>query len=106
MHAKINGRRRKNVRTSLDQVEGLIEGDKDLINYITNFYKNLFGLPKVSSISLHIENPQKFPTGAADKLTAEFFLEEIKKWFMIWLVINHLGLIVSLPNSINIFWSW
>ena len=42
-HAKVNGRIRKNRILSLDQEEGVIEGDDNLIKYITNFYKKLFG---------------------------------------------------------------
>lgn len=42
-HAKANGRRRKNRILSLEQEEGLIEGEENLMQYITSFYKNLFG---------------------------------------------------------------
>ena len=40
-HAKANGRRRKNRITVLDQEEGKIEGDKNLLDYITNFLQKL-----------------------------------------------------------------
>lgn len=74
-----NGRRRKNRINALDQEEGRIEGEKDLIHYITIFYKKLFGHPEVSNISLDVENPKTIPGGAADKLTAPFSLEEMKE---------------------------
>ena len=45
-HAKANGRRRKNKINSLDQDEGKIEGEKNIMEYITNYYKNLFGHPE------------------------------------------------------------
>ena len=43
-HAKVNGRRRKNRIISLEQDEGTIEGDDNLMEYITNFYKNFLGI--------------------------------------------------------------
>ena len=36
-HAKANGRRRKNKIIVLDQEDGRVEGEKNLIDYITNF---------------------------------------------------------------------
>lgn len=62
----------------VDQDEGRIEGDKELITYITKFYKGLFGHPESSSISLNIENPRTVPRDVADNLALEFSLEEIK----------------------------
>lgn len=79
LHAKANDRRRKNKMNSLDQEEGKIEGDKFLIEYITNFYKKLFGHPVVSNISLEVEDPKTIPRGAREKLTTAFSLEEIKE---------------------------
>lgn len=37
-YARVNGRRRKNMIISLEQEKGIIEGDNDLLKYITNFY--------------------------------------------------------------------
>lgn len=48
------------------------------MDHITNFYKNLFGHPEVSSISLNIDNPKTVSANAGNKLVAEFSLEEIK----------------------------
>ena len=45
-HAKVNGRRRKNIVISLEQEEGMVEGEENLMKYITNFYKKLFGRPE------------------------------------------------------------
>ena len=49
-HAKVNGRRRKNRIVSLEQEEGIVEGDEKLMEYITKFYKELFGHPEESNI--------------------------------------------------------
>jgi hypothetical protein len=52
---KANGRRRKKNITNLVQDEGVIEGQPELIKYITNFYKALFGRSDHSTISLNPE---------------------------------------------------
>lgn len=74
-HAKANGKCRKNRISSLDQDEGKIEGDKELITYVADFYNNLFGRPEVSSISLEIEDTKTIPDEAVVKLTADFSLQ-------------------------------
>ena len=38
---------------SLEQEEGVIEGEDKIIKYITNFYKKLFGQPDLSTINLN-----------------------------------------------------
>ena len=53
-HAKANGRQRKNRIISLEQDEGVIEGETALNEYITNYYKGLFGHPDVSNININI----------------------------------------------------
>lgn len=60
--AKANGRRRKNRFVSLEQSEGIIEGEEELMRYITDFCKNLFGKPDISNIKLDIENAEKIST--------------------------------------------
>lgn len=50
-----------------------------MINYITSFYKNLFGRPEVSTISLVDDDFKTIPGETVNKLTAEFSMEEIKK---------------------------
>lgn len=54
-HAKANGRKRKNMIHSLDQEEGEIKGQSDLMKYITNFYKQLFGPPPENDFTLNLE---------------------------------------------------
>ena len=78
-HAKANGRHRRNKITISDQDKGRIEGDKQLLDYITSFYKNLFGHPEVSHISLNIDDPAIVPLLAKEALISEFSLDEIKK---------------------------
>lgn len=77
-HAKANGRHRRNKIHSLDQEEGKIEGDKNLMEYITRFYKELFGPPDNSSVSLEVEHAKKISQEHRDKLIDKFSLEEIK----------------------------
>ena len=78
-HAKANGRLRRNKINRLEQAEGIIEGDKNLIDYITTFYKKLFGPPDNSSVSLNIDNPIRIQEGCENKLVEEASLEEMKK---------------------------
>lgn len=58
-HATANGRRRKNKIISLEQDEGMIEGEENLLKYITDFYKRLFGQAEASSVSLNIHISSK-----------------------------------------------
>jgi hypothetical protein len=41
--AKASGRKRRNKIISLHHENSLIQGDKELLNYATDFYKQLFG---------------------------------------------------------------
>lgn len=76
-HAKANGRRKNQIH-SLSQEEGKIVGQRELVNYITLFYKELFGHSK--------ENTMNFDMGGASTVSEEdkarliqpFSLEEIK----------------------------
>jgi hypothetical protein len=45
-HILANGRHKKTQITQLEQEEGIIVGDDNLKNYVTNYYKSLFGLPE------------------------------------------------------------
>ena len=78
-HAKANGRHTRNKITVLDRDKGRIEGDEKLIDYITNFYKGLFGHPEVSHISLCVDNSTTMLPAHKEALVAEFSMEEIKK---------------------------
>ena len=58
--------------TCLKQGEGKNDGDKNVIGYITKYYKYLFGHPERSTISLDIDNCRIIPSDVVDKLKAEF----------------------------------
>lgn len=77
-HAKANGKRRKNRILSLEQEEGLIEGEENLMQYITSFYKNLFGQTDPSSITLNIQATERISPQDAIELTRPFSKEELK----------------------------
>jgi len=51
-HNVANGRHRKKCIHSLLQDEGLIEGQAQLKEYITNYYKGLFGAPEEGNFTL------------------------------------------------------
>jgi hypothetical protein len=59
-----NGRHRKKCIHSLVQDEGTIEGLDNLKNYITSYYKNLFGAPDEGNFSMdesQIDDIPMFP---------------------------------------------
>ena len=51
-HLVANGKHRKTRIFRLEQEEGVIEGDKNLKKFITNYYKGHFGEPDVNNFSL------------------------------------------------------
>ena len=52
--SKASGRKRKNKIDSLVQDDGVIEGNIEILEYATNFYKNLFGPNEsVGNVSLN-----------------------------------------------------
>lgn len=75
----MNGRRRKNRITSLEQEEGVTEGEEQLMKYITEFYKNLFGHPDGASISLAELELVKISEEDKKKLLMPFSLQEIRE---------------------------
>ena len=62
----------------MDKEDGRVVVEKNLIDYITNFYRNLFGEADTSNISLCIENSNKISSAQKEMLIREFSLEEIK----------------------------
>ena len=77
-HAKANGRRRKTRIIRLMQDEGVIEGQGNLMTYITKFYKGLFGQPDRSSISFDGIGIDKIFSEDAAELVKPFTMEELK----------------------------
>lgn len=80
-HASANRRRRRKATiASLQQEEGLIEGDHNMTIYITNFYQGLFGHPDVSNISLDLDNIETINDQEDYAFfTSPFTMEELKK---------------------------
>jgi len=56
-----NGRHRKTKIYQLEQDEGTIIGDDNLKDYITNYYKKLFGEPMHNYFSLQEERREDIP---------------------------------------------
>lgn len=77
-HAKANGRHRKNKINKLVQDEGVIEGQDNLKEYITGFYKNLFGEPEITSLILGHEGVDVLSEAEQNFLTRKLSLEELK----------------------------
>lgn len=80
-HAKANGRKRKNMIYSLDQEEGEIKGQSDLMKYITNFYKQLFGPPPENDFTLNLEGIAMLSEAEKERLIRPIEMEELKKVF-------------------------
>lgn len=75
---RANGRRRKTRIFSLQSEEGMVEGDKNLLNHATQFYKNLFGPNETINISLNIPVPKVLNDTDRTMLSAAFSLDEIR----------------------------
>ena len=70
-----NGKHRKKKTFQLEQDEGTIVGQENLKLYITNYYKQLFGAPDDSFVSLDESRVDDIPQLATDEneiLTASF----------------------------------
>nr|ABF93982.1 retrotransposon protein, putative, unclassified [Oryza sativa Japonica Group] len=78
-HAKANGRKRKNMIYSLDQEDGEIKGQSDLMKYITNFYKQLFGPPPENDFTLNLEGIAMLSEAEKERLIRPIEMEELKK---------------------------
>jgi hypothetical protein len=66
----------------LEQDDGTIVADKELKRYITRYYKNLFGQPMESDISLEesrIDGISQVTENENEILTAPFTMDEIKE---------------------------
>jgi hypothetical protein len=79
-HLIANGKHRKKKNIQLEQQEGTIVGEDNLKVYITEFYKQLFGAPVPSNISLIEEVVNDIPQISSDEneiLTTPFAEEEV-----------------------------
>jgi exonuclease III len=81
-HLVANGKHRKQQILSLEDDQGTLVGMSDLKKHITNYYKNLFGTPELSEITLEedhiLDIPQVTPQ-ENDILTANFSESEVRE---------------------------
>jgi hypothetical protein len=76
-----NGRHSKTKIVQLEQEEGIIVGDANLNNYITEYYKGLFGPHTPNSFSMDETTRLDIPQVSEEEnevLTAPFSEEEVK----------------------------
>jgi mannosylglycoprotein endo-beta-mannosidase len=81
-HSVANGRHRKKRIHSLVQDEGMIEGLDNLKNYITSYYKNLFGAPEEGNFFMDETQTDDIPQVTVEEhnlLTAEYSEEDVRK---------------------------
>jgi hypothetical protein len=81
-HSVTNGRHGKKHIHSLSQDEGMIEGQDNLKDYITNYYKNLFGTPEEENFSMDESRTDDIPQVSIEEnnlLTAEYLEEKVRK---------------------------
>jgi hypothetical protein len=64
---------------SLHQDDGLIEGHSNLLNYITKFYKTLFGRSERTNVTLDLTGVEKIDEADCVMLTEIFSLKELKE---------------------------
>jgi len=102
-----NGKHRRKLIFSLDQAEGKIDGQQNLKNYITNFYKELFGPPEESLYALDSSKFGDIPQVTREEndfLTSPFTEKEVREMlFLQWNVTRHLAQMVSQLSSIKSF---
>jgi hypothetical protein len=60
-HMVANGKRRKTRIFRLEQEDGVVEGEDQLMSYIAKYYKNLFGCPARSGLSLNESSVEDIP---------------------------------------------
>ena len=76
-----NGKHRKQHIYKLENDQGVVIGDAQLKSYITQFYKDLFGPPDASDITLEEDRIQDIPQVTQEDnemLTSEFTEAEVK----------------------------
>jgi mannosylglycoprotein endo-beta-mannosidase len=79
-HLIANGKHRKKKIFQLEQEEGTIVGDDNLKNYISEYYKKLFGAPEQNTFSMMEERVADVPQLSPEEnsiLTKNFTQEEI-----------------------------
>jgi hypothetical protein len=80
-HCVANGRNNKKRIHTLVQDEGTIEGLDNLKNYITNYYKDLFGAPEEGNFFMDESQIDDIPQVSVEEnnfLMAEYSEEEVR----------------------------
>ena len=81
-HLVANGKHRKQYIYKLENDQGVVVGDDQLKSHITQFYKNLFGTPDVSEITLMENQISDIPQVSQeenDVLVSEFTEDEVRE---------------------------
>jgi hypothetical protein len=81
-HLIASDKHRKQHIFRLEQEDGIIVGDQELKRYIIRYYKNLFGQPVESNISLdesNIDDISQVTENENETLTSPFTMAEIKE---------------------------
>jgi hypothetical protein len=76
-----NGKRRTRI-FRLEQEEGIVEEEKQLNKFITDYYKGLFGRPECSSMSLNesmVEDIPQITSAESEALESEFTEKEVRE---------------------------
>ena len=76
----VNGKHRKKKIIQLEQDEGIIVGHENLKAYVSNYYKQLFGPPEASTVSLNKSVIGDIPQLRAEEndiLSAPFTKKEV-----------------------------
>lgn len=81
----------------------MIDGQEQMLSFITDFYKDLFGPPERSNIRLQNFEMGQLSEDQKKELLKPFTLEEVKKVVFEMEVTRHLGLMVLLLILINTF---
>jgi hypothetical protein len=77
-----NGKRRKTRISRHEQEEGVVEGEEQLLKYITSYYKGLFGSSERNNFSMNESMREDIPQVTLienDWLTAEFLENEVRE---------------------------
>jgi hypothetical protein len=77
-----NGKRRKTRIFRLEQEEGVVEGEEILKDYITKYYKDLFGASREDGLTLNesmVEDIPQLTSLEREELMAEFVEKEVRE---------------------------
>jgi hypothetical protein len=78
----VNGKQRKTRIFKLEQDDEIVEAEEQLTKYITNYYKNLFGKPEGSNLSLNesmVEDIPRVTHMENEHLVVDFSEKEVRE---------------------------